>query len=150
MKFIAHRGNTHGPNPTSENDPKHIEFVIRVYGFDVEVDVWRVDEIMFLGHDEPQYKIDESFLRRYRDRLWCHAKNMDALTWLLNHDYHTFFHDVDEYTLTSKGVVWTFPGNPVPKNGVIVMPERTRDRVKFIRENQHAAYYCSDFFEVLR
>ena len=59
MKIIAHRGNLNGPNPLTENDPKRITQCIED-GYDVEIDV-RFDpttETLWLGHDEPQHKIN--------------------------------------------------------------------------------------------
>ena len=32
-------------------------------GYDVEIDVWSIDKQFYLGHDEPQYKIDKKFLQ---------------------------------------------------------------------------------------
>ena len=58
MRLIAHRGNLNGPNPLVENDPQRITYCIDE-GYDVEIDV-RYDHhtnMLWLGHDEPQYKI---------------------------------------------------------------------------------------------
>ena len=40
MIFIAHRGNTKGPNKELENTPGYIDEALD-NGFDVEVDIWR-------------------------------------------------------------------------------------------------------------
>ena len=59
MKLIAHRGNINGPDPSKENTPEYIEQAI-AQGFDVEVDV-RYSPLhskLYLGHDEPDYKVD--------------------------------------------------------------------------------------------
>jgi len=143
MKFIAHRGNLYGPSP-NENKPSHVDFALRA-GVDAEVDVWRADDVLYLGHDCPQYEIDETFLKQRRNRLWCHAKNKDALEWLLEHDYHVFYHDTDEYTLTSKGYVWSYPGAWVPKGGVCVMPERVRNPEEYIKKQVSIFAICSDY-----
>ena len=45
------------------------------------------------------------------ERLWCHAKNIDALNWLLGWDrINCFWHQQDNYTITSKKFVWAYPG----------------------------------------
>ena len=122
MKFIAHRGNLNGPNKEMENKPDYIDQAIAT-GYDVEIDVWVKDEELYLGHDEPQYLVDYEFLKERQGVLWCHAKNLEAFEWLLHHDFHTFFHDKDEYTLTSRGIIWAYPGSTLSYNTVCVMPE---------------------------
>ena len=76
MKLISHRGNITGPDAAQENNPDRILSVLRM-GFDVEVDVWLIDDQFFLGHDCPQYKIDIPFL--LQEGVWCHSKNISAL-----------------------------------------------------------------------
>ena len=56
MRLISHRGNIKGPNPDQENRPWYIDEAI-LQGFDVEVDVWLVDDEIVLGHDFPQYYV---------------------------------------------------------------------------------------------
>ena len=75
MKLIAHKGNINGPDPSTENHPDQIDKCI-AEGYDVEVDVWSIDKQFYLGHDEPQYKIERGFLQN--KKLWCHAKNIEA------------------------------------------------------------------------
>ena len=75
MILISHRGNTSGPRPQEENNPEYIKKALEKY--DVEVDVWYVDEEWFLGHDEPLYRIELEFLKQ--KGLWCHAKNIESL-----------------------------------------------------------------------
>ena len=91
-------------------------------GFEVEIDVWNVDGKWFLGHDEPQYSIDPIFLRN--DALWCHAKNLEALHLMTRMGVHCFWHQDDDYTLTSMGWVWAYPGMESPcENSIAVLPE---------------------------
>lgn len=123
MKFIAHRGNLKGPNKEKENHPDYVDQAIAA-GFDVEIDVWVKDNKLYLGHDEPQYLIDYDFMRERQSKLWCHAKNLGALEWLLHHDFHAFSHDEDDYVLTSQGRIWAYPGKALSYNTVCVMPER--------------------------
>lgn len=145
--YIAHRGNTLGPNPQEENKPKYIQTAID-QGYDVEVDVWAIDGKVYLGHDTPNYQIELIFLKN--ERIWCHAKNYEALDLMMRHKdtIHFFFHESDKYTLTSKGYAWTYPGNPTPiQNAVIVMPE-----LKLCNISQFATCYgvCSDYVSIFR
>ena len=59
MILISHRGNIDGVKPTKENSPEYILEAISL-GYDVEIDVWKVDGKWFLGHDEPEYAIQEA------------------------------------------------------------------------------------------
>lgn len=105
MIFIAHRGNMFGPNPTAENNPGYVKNALK-NGFDVEVDVWRIDGKYFLGHDKPVYQVEDEFLKN--DKIWCHAKNVIAL-FVVHPKINMFWHDIDMYTLTSRGDIWGFP-----------------------------------------
>lgn len=118
MKIISHRGNLNGSDPDTENSPNQTIKALSL-NFEVEVDVWYINKEWYLGHDKPQYKIDISFLEN--KKLWCHAKNKDALFELNKTNIHHFWHQNDYYTLTSKGVIWTFPNKKVPKNGVALL-----------------------------
>tara|TARA_Y100000310_G_scaffold299570_1_gene334527 strand:- start:7 stop:417 length:411 start_codon:yes stop_codon:yes gene_type:complete len=104
---IAHRGNTNGRIPPFENSPVYISKALD-RGFHVEVDVWFVKNSFCLGHGEPRYPVDESFLET--DNLICHAKNMEALHKMLqNEKIHCFWHEKDHCTITSRKWVWKFP-----------------------------------------
>ncbi len=107
MILISHRGNLNGKTD-DENKPKYIEEALS-QGFDVEVDVWYIDNQFWLGHDKPQYKVSEGFLEHHS--LWCHAKNIQALYVMdKNYHIHCFWHQEDDVTLTSRGFFWTYPG----------------------------------------
>lgn len=131
MKYIAHRGNLFGPSPLENTIPR-----IRTClhdGYDVEIDVHYVDGQFWLGHDEPKDIIDVKFMLEHRDKLWIHAKNKEALFQLqLTNDYNEytkfqtlnyFWHNKDDYTLTSHRHIWAYPGSAVNNQTVVVMPE---------------------------
>tara|TARA_B110000483_G_C18127425_1_gene516219 strand:- start:300 stop:731 length:432 start_codon:yes stop_codon:yes gene_type:complete len=120
MIYISHRGNLEGKQENNENNPDYIMQAIK-QGFDVETDVWFDKTNFYLGHDEPTYKINSDFL--LNKNLWCHAKNFDALDELSKINAHYFWHQEDDYTLTSKGIVWVYPGKLLSKNSICVMPE---------------------------
>ena len=125
MRVICHRGNIDGPNPLLENDPSHIRRALNL-GFDVEVDVWSINGNYILGHDSPTHFVKALFLRG--ERLWCHAKNKDALERMIRDDkIHCFWHEEDDYTITSNGHVWVFPGKPLFKGAICVKPEQGVD-----------------------
>ena len=121
-----------------ENAPKYILRALSA-GYDVEIDVWYVDNKFFLGHDKPQYLIEESFLKN--KKLWCHAKNTDALSEMMASGIHCFWHEEDTVTLTSKGHIWAYPGKQPIKNSIAVMPEVNNDNVS------ECLGVCSDYIE---
>lgn len=121
MVVIAHRGNLNGPNPAQENSPDYIQRAIDA-GFDVEIDVWVMDDGVYLGHDTAQYKVPADYLRN--PSFWCHAKNFEALEFMLNEpDIHCFWHETDKFTITTEGVIWTFPDQITGKYSVLVTNE---------------------------
>lgn len=117
MILISHRGNISGPEPSSENHPDYIKEALRL-GYDCELDVWYKNDEWWLGHDEPLYSIDKAVLQN--PKLWCHAKNVDALSAMLSNNIHCFWHQQDNYTLTSKGYIWTYPNKPLTKMSIAV------------------------------
>ena len=120
MLVISHRGNINGSDPSRENNPWQIMDVI-YDGFDVEVDVWRIPDGLYLGHDEPFYKIDYSFL--INKHLWIHCKNEEAFVYLSqNPKLHVFYHN-NGIALTSKGYLFTAPGSILGHKSIAVMPE---------------------------
>jgi hypothetical protein len=129
MIYISHRGNVDGKKPHLENKPEYIDEAISL-GYDVEIDVWCIDGGLMLGHDEPQYRITKNWLKKRYDNVWVHCKNIEALE-LFNalRSYHYFWHEEDTVTLTSRGVVWAYPGKQPIKGSIAVMPERGDDDV---------------------
>jgi hypothetical protein len=121
--YISHRGNIDGRVINAENSPEQINFAL-TQGYEVEIDVWFVDDSFYLGHDEPLYLVEESFLED--NRLWCHAKNEESFYKMLsNPKIHSFWHQTDDFTLTSKGIPWVFPGKKISENSIWVLPEKT-------------------------
>lgn len=139
MIHIAHRGNISGPSHR-ENQPSYLKDAI-VQGYDIELDLWKIKGLLWLGHDGPQYLIPESFLLEIGHAAWIHCKNLEALDFLNSTLPHLnyFWHQEDNYTLTSQGYIWAYPGMEVTSKTVIVDLENSK-------------YYeslgiCSDNFE---
>lgn len=124
MKLISHRGNTIGPETERENSPEHILDAIGK-GYDVEMDLWSKDTKFFLGHDEPQYEIDKDFIEKIKDKAWVHCKNLEAIYCceFLMSGVNYFWHQSDDFALTSTNKIWTYPGKQLTPNSVLVMPE---------------------------
>jgi len=121
MKLISHRGNIDGKTPEKENSVSYIQKALKA-GYDVEIDVWYINEKWYLGHDEPQYKVKYDFLTL--DGLWLHAKNGDALYHLLqDRCCNVFYHTDEDWVLTSKKYIWTYPNKKLFTNSICVLPE---------------------------
>lgn len=140
MIFISHRGNLYGKDTETENSTKSIDTALSL-GFDVEVDIWFKDNSFHLGHDRPQYPIDKEYL--VNPKIWCHLKNEEALLTLkdLKIDIHYFWHEQDQYTITSKGYIWSYIGMPISKYSICVLPEKTNNILQNIK---HSLGICSD------
>lgn len=125
MIKISHRGNVYGPNPNSENDPVHLGVAISL-GFDVETDIWMDKNGIYLGHDAPKYPIDETFIKDIKEHAWFHCKNIQALGYFVNNapDARFFWHQNDDYTLTSNGYIWTYPGKTITNKSIVVLQQK--------------------------
>ena len=147
-KLIAHRGNLAGPNPDKENHPDYIHAAVQ-QGYEVEVDLWRADGNLYLGHDNPQYRINEKYLDQIASAnfLWTHIKNVEAFeylaaNWHEKQQWNFFWHQDDDYTLTSLGHIWAYPGKKLTNNSICVLPERTKHDILYISKCKGI---CSDY-----
>jgi hypothetical protein len=123
MKWIAHRGNVDGKKEHFENHPSYIDEALNL-GYDAEVDIWVKDNILFLGHDVPEYIITQQWLEQRADKLWIHCKNSNAIEWFNSVDgFNYFWHENDDYTLLSNGKVLVKPGSKLIQNSICCMPE---------------------------
>jgi hypothetical protein len=140
MKLISHRGNINGKNSDRENSPSYIESTLK-NGYDVEIDVWFNENKWYLGHDLPQYEITYDFL--LNSRLWLHAKNGDAFYELLkNPILNVFWHTDEDWVLTSKNYIWTFPNKFLYPNSICVLPE-----LGYNGDIKKCYGICSDFIK---
>jgi hypothetical protein len=143
MIRIAHRGNTSGPDPINENKPDYI--IEAASRYDVEVDVWKDNDSWWLGHDYPQYKVDEQYIMN--DRFWCHAKSLKAFEALLRLNARCFWHQEDDYTLTSTGIIWTYPLQETTHRSVIVC-QSMEQTLHYYKKRIHGI--CSDYVGGIR
>lgn len=147
MKLIAHRGNTGGPNPLEENNPEYIDLALKI-GYDVEIDLWHKEHNYYLGHDEPQYHVPMTWLVKHKDVLWIHCKNLEALEKMSSTviQFNYFWHQDDDFTLTSKKYIWTYPDKQYTLNSIVVMPEWNTDLNQFPNLINYECFgICSDY-----
>ena len=144
MLLIAHRGNIKGRRPDLENSPFYLLTALEK-GYDVEVDVWYNDDKWYLGHDSPQYLVERVFVET--KGFWCHAKNLQALESMIECGIHCFWHQEDDFTLTSKGYLWTYPGKPVCSRSILVCKD---EDTTLQMAQQDIKGICSDYVEKIR
>jgi hypothetical protein len=142
MIFISHRGNTNGRDNQKENNPDYVNEAIKK-GYDVEIDVWFVNNGWFLGHDSPLYPVSISFLQN--PKIWAHAKNIEAaLNMRTNNNIHFFWHQKDDITITSNGIFWTYPKKQLTPNSICVFPEFGYDKTT------EPLGFCSDVIDIIK
>ena len=65
-----------------------------------------------------------NFLVKNFRKLWVHCKNIDSLEILSEVKLlNIFWHEGDDYTLTSKNFIWTYPGKQVCNKSVLVIDD---------------------------
>lgn len=144
MILISHRGNISGIQKEKENSISYIEDALNC-GYDVEVDIWRIKNKLFLGHDFPQYEFDIDWLKSKCNNLWIHCKNYESVNYFLNFDIFNFFwHQYDDISITSLGYIWVFPGKQPIQNSIAVLPELNEEDLS------KCIGICSDYIELYK
>tara|TARA_Y100000996_G_C22468145_1_gene620971 strand:+ start:42 stop:503 length:462 start_codon:yes stop_codon:yes gene_type:complete len=144
-KYISHRGNLNGREKNSENTHEYIGASI-AKGFDCEIDIWKIGNDLILGHDKPENITSIDWISEYQDSLWIHCKNYEALFFFnsLSMDINYFWHQTDDFTLTSQGHIWTYPKKEYFEKSVIVNLEEK------LPENLNVYGICSDYIEAIK
>lgn len=148
MRLISHRGNIRGRNCDRENTVEYIDECLN-QGYDCEIDLWMLDDKLFLGHDLPSQEVSEHWLFLNRSNIWIHCKNAKALSFLASHSIPTvyFWHSSDDFTCCSNGIVWCHYLQYPIENSIFVMPEATNSIVKLNKILSCINLYgiCSDY-----
>ena len=141
MKLISHRGNINGKISKNENHPEYIDEAMHA-GYDVEIDVWMIEGVLLLGHNEPQYGVSQLWFNQRINKLWIHCKNLEAVEWFnAIGGFNYFWHETDTMTLTSRNHIWAFPGKQPIKRSIAVLPEIHNDNL------DSCFGICSDYIE---
>jgi hypothetical protein len=143
MILISHRGNINGRFESWENEPTYIDLAIQK-GYDVEIDVWCVDGIIWLGHDKPLYGgLSINWFLKRANKLWIHCKNIEALEYFKNftHEINYFWHENDRATVTSKIYIISHVDQEPIEGSIAMMPEKHNFDVS------KCVGVCSDYIE---
>lgn len=126
MIIIAHRGNIDGINKNTENDPFYIDRAINK-GYFVEIDLWFVDNQLYLGHNNPQYPIDIDWIIERKQNLIIHEKNIDCCLCKDLLLTNRVTHNIDDYAITSTHIGWTTKKELLNENTIWVINEKKED-----------------------
>jgi len=146
-RYISHRGNINGKNELLENNLDYIDIALNK-GYDVEIDLWIDNDGFYLGHDAPTYPVTLNWLVERSLKLWVHCKDLKTIEELKRledenglRSINYFFHESDDTTITSHGVLWVYPGKQPIKYSIAVLPEINNDDVS------KCYGICSDIIE---
>ena len=145
---IAHRGLTNGPDKLLENNLESLRQRC-TRGEYSECDIWYIDSKLYLGHDNPSVEIHFDDIDS--PYLWLHAKNKEALEYLIRmrncqgKDLCIFWHTTDDYTLTTTGECIVYPGKELIEGSTFMMPENadgipTYNRVRIVCSDYNIVY----------
>lgn len=123
MILISNMGNITGKNDILENTPDYIITAIN-RGYDCKIDIWYIEYTLYLGDHFPRTKITLEFLDLYKDKLWIHCKNIDALCFMNKYtDFNYFFQDKDKFSLTSKKFILGNFNGTINSNVICIVPD---------------------------
>lgn len=143
MRLISHRGNTLGRNIFEENTIPYINKAISE-GFEVEIDLWYVNEKYYLGHDSAENEISISELQK--DKVLVHCKNVECLM-QLKEEFNCFFHESEKIVLSSSGDVILHVDYGTLESAIAIVPERNCAKKEDLLK---CSGVCSDYIEGYR
>ena len=147
MKIISHRGNIERIIPERENTISYIDEAIAL-GYDVEIDIWKIGENLFLGHDAAETKINLNWLEKRKKNLWIHTKNIDAYEYFIkiDNDFIFFYHSKEDFTMTSNFLIWAHDYNKISNHSICVVPLLNERQLKENKKHINKWYaVCTDF-----
>ena len=150
MKIISHRGNIRGRVPSRENAPSYIDCALG-NGYDVEIDVNYVNGELWLGHDEPQYKVTHTWIQERSQYLWLHCKDFESAKecW----KYQAFCHSCDPFIYTSNGKIWLHGENDnlYTLDDMTIIPViNKQESISFNTANGVPFGVCTDYPAILK
>lgn len=146
MIKISHRGNLSGRRPEQENRLSYIDQAI-VSGFDVEIDLREYEGMLYLGHDKPDHATDLEWLITRADHLWIHTKDFASLSILSGTSLRYFYHESDNHTIISNGLIWCHDINHCDNKCII--PLMSLQDIKSCKNINNVAGICSDYIKYI-
>ncbi len=142
MILISHRGNINGRLESLENEPAYIDLAIKK-DYLVEVDVWYVNNVLYLGHDKPLYGVDFGWFRDRLTKIWVHCKNIEAFEFFKKQEYkfNYFWHENEKSVITSENYIISHVDEEPTHGTIAMMPEKHNFDVS------KCLGVCSDYIE---
>ena len=154
MFYISYQGIYDGSNYEDANTPKQINKALSA-GFSCNIDVWRIDNRLYVGNNQPTIEVTERYIQG--NRFWINAKNTDMQTWIVEQParlYPNYFwfaasSPPPPYTTASNGKLIT-PGTvPINTNSVMYIPE-IDDRSLLTMVKVRAYAICSTYLTTIK
>jgi len=152
-KILLHRGNN-GLDNLPENYPATV-CKRNNEGYSVECDIWFQESKWYLGHDRPQYELQnlEVFLVGRNNLI--HAKNGETFAKLLKYcrergfNNEIFYHTNEDYVLSTRGNIIAYPGKILYEENLCMMPESIGRNISE-EEKNNIVEICSNSLQVIR
>lgn len=151
MLYISYQGIYDGKNYEYANTPNQIGDAFN-NGFACMVDVWRVNNRIYLGSYEPTTEVTEKYIQG--NRFWLNARNTDMREWLPTQSARLYPHyfwsdDPDEPATVSSGQLWT-PGTvAINQSSIVVLPE-IQDRGMLSTVHLRCYGVCSTYLNFIK
>lgn len=145
MRLIAHRGNIRGKILHLENTEPYIIDAI-AQGYQVEIDMWYVNQTLYLGHDDPLYKTSFEFLHEHSAELLIHCRDLKTLEFMHNDKklskFNYFYHVTEPAVISSHGdIIMHSHANRCIDNSIYMLPEILGIKNRYLKK---CAGICSD------
>jgi hypothetical protein len=142
MILISHRGNIDRCSER-ENSPDYIDEALGK-GYYIELDVRKINDKLYLGHDSPQYETTLDWLLQRNQKLFIHTKNVDALNFLIDKNLKTFYHQNEDHVIINNcNLIWSNKLSEVRSLSVIPLLSREDIAQHYYYSNVYGI--CSDF-----
>ena len=154
MLYISYQGIYDGQDYESANTPTQINKALGK-GYSCLIDVWRVDNKLYVGNGQPLIEVTEAYIQG--NRFWINAVNTDMQTWIATQSstlYPNYFHfdastPPPPYATASNGKLIT-PGTvPINTNSVMFLPE-INDRSVYSMVKVKSYGICSGFLTFVK
>jgi hypothetical protein len=154
MLYISYQGIYDGQNYEDANTPKQINKALGK-GFSCLINVWRVDNKLYVGTEQPVIEVTEKYIQG--PRFWINAVNEDMQTWIATQSstlYPNYFNFAAStppppYATASNGKLIT-PGTvPINTDSVMFLPE-INDRSLYTMVKVKSYGICSGFLTLIK
>jgi hypothetical protein len=154
MLYISYQGIYDGQNYEDANTPKQINKALGK-GFSCLIDVWRIDNKLYVGTEQPVIEVTEKYIQG--PRFWINAVNEDMQTWIATQSstlYPNYFNFAAStppppYATASNGKLIT-PGTvPINTSSVMFLPE-INDRSLYTMVKVKSFGICSGFLTLIK